>query len=113
LTGTFEEQYNHAGLVRSIRAAGEFDARSAETISSTHYFVRLRNKDFNYSNNPTFYNNTNGQILTDEFVQDPHVYITTIGLYNDNSELLAVAKISSPLEKTFDKEALLRVRLDF
>jgi hypothetical protein len=113
LTGNYNEQYNHAGLVRAIVQGGEFNARSAETISSTHYFVRLRNKDFNYSNNPTFYNNTNGQILTDDFVQDPHVYITTIGLYNDNSELLAVAKVSSPLEKTFDKEALVRVRLDF
>jgi len=113
LTGNYNEQYNHAGLVRSIVRGSEFNARSAETISSTHYFVRLRNKDFNYSNNPTFYNNTNGQILTDEFVLDPHVYVTTIGLYNDNSELLAVAKVSSPLEKTFDKEALVRVRLDF
>jgi len=91
----------------------DFQARSAETISSTHFFVRLRNKDFNYSNNPTFYNNSNGQILTEDFVQDPHVYATTIGLYNDNKELLAVAKMSRPLEKTFDKEALVRVRLDF
>ena len=106
-------QYNHAGLVRSIVLGKDFQARSAETISSTHYFVRLRNKDFNYSNNPTFYNNTNGQVLNDDFVQNPHVYATTIGLYNDNNELLAVAKMSRPLEKTFDSEALVRVRLDF
>lgn len=106
-------QYNHDGLVRSIVLGGDFQARSAETIASTHYFVRLRNKDFNYSNNPTFYNNTNGQILNEDFVQDPHVYATTIGLYNDSKELLAVAKLSRPLEKTFDKEALIRVRLDF
>lgn len=112
-TGTPRPQYNHDGLVRSIVLGGDFQARSAETISSTHYFVRLRNKDFNYSNNPTFYNNTNGQILNDDFVQDPHVYATTIGLYNSSKELLAVAKMSRPLEKTFDKEALVRVRLDF
>lgn len=106
-------QYNHAGLVRSIVLGKDFQARSAETISSTHYFVRLRNKDFNYSNNPTFYNNTNGQVLNQDFVQNPHVYATTIGLYNDANELLAVAKLSRPLEKTFDSEALVRVRLDF
>jgi hypothetical protein len=111
--GLGNEQRNHAALFNSIKLGGDFQARSAETISSTHYFVRLRNKDFNYSNNPSFYNNTNGQILNEDFVQDPHVYATTIGLYNDNNELLAVAKMSQPLEKTFDKEALVRIRLDF
>jgi len=111
--GTPAPQYNHDGLIRSIVLGKDFQARSAETISSTHYFVRLRNKDFNYSNNPTFYNNTNGQVLNEDFVQNPHVYATTIGLYNDNNELLAVAKMSRPLEKTFDSEALVRVRLDF
>jgi hypothetical protein len=113
LTGTYREQRAHDGLLRSIKLGGDFQARSAETISSTHYFVRLRNKDFNYTNNPTFYNNTNGQILNDDFVQDPKVYATSIGLYNSKNELLAVAKLSRPLEKSFDKEALVRVRLDF
>jgi hypothetical protein len=113
LTGAGREQINHDGLVRSIVLGGDFQARSAETISSTHFFVRLRNRDFNYSNNPTFYNNTNGQILVEEFVDDPRVYVTSIGMYNDNNELLAVAKLSKPLEKSFDKEALVRVRLDF
>jgi len=107
------EQRNHDALLRSIKMGGDFQARSAETISSTHYFVRLRNKDFNYTNNPTFYNNTNGQILNDDFVQDPRVFATSIGLYNSKNELLAVAKMSRPLEKSFDKEALIRVRLDF
>lgn len=110
---TIREQRNHDGLVRSIKLGGDFQARSAETIASTHFFVRLRNKDFNYSNNPTFYNNTNGQILNEDFVQDPRVYATTIGLYNNSNELVAVAKLSRPLEKSFDKEALIRVRLDF
>ncbi len=113
VAATPAEQRNHDGLLRSIKLGGDFQARSAETISSTHYFVRLRNKDFNYTNNPTFYNNTNGQILNDDFVQDPRVYATSIGLYNSKNELLAVAKMSRPLEKSFDKEALIRVRLDF
>ena len=113
LTGVGREQRNHDGLVRAIVSGSDFQARSAETISSTHYFVRLRNKDFNYTNNPTFYNNTNGQILNEDFVQDPKVYPTSVGLYNSNNELLAVAKLSRPLEKSFDKEALIRVRLDF
>jgi hypothetical protein len=111
--GEGREQRNHDGLLRSIKLGGDFQARSAETISSTHYFVRLRNKDFNYTNNPTFYNNTNGQILNDDFVDDPRVFPTSVGLYNSRNELLAIAKLSRPLEKSFDKEALIRVRLDF
>jgi hypothetical protein len=113
LAGVGREQRNHDGLVRAIKSGSDFQARSAETISSTHYFVRLRNKDFNYTNNPTFYNNTNGQILNEDFVQDPKVFATSVGLYNNKNELLAVAKLSRPLEKSFDKEALIRVRLDF
>ena len=90
-----------------------FRARSAETIASTHYFVRLRNKEYNYSNNPTFSNTSTGVLVQSEFKNDPKVYITTIGLYNDSNELLAVAKLSKPVRKSFDEEVLLRVRLDF
>lgn len=111
--GTYYSQYNHWAFVRSIQLGADFQARSSEIISSTHYFVRLRNKEFNYTNNPTFYNLSNGTITNEEFVSNPKVYVTTIGLYNDNNELLAVAKTSKPIEKSFEKEALIRVRLDF
>lgn len=110
--------YNHAGLVASMRNAVltqtfEFRARSAETISSTHYFVRLRNKEFNYSNNPTFRNPDDNTLIQSDFKKDPRVYITTVGLYNSRNELLAVAKLSKPVKKSFSEEVLLRVRLDF
>jgi len=94
-------------------SASDFQARSAEHVSSTHFFLRLRNTDFNYTNNPTFFNETDGSILNSDFVQDPQVYVTTAGLYNDANELLAVGKLSQPLRKAFDREALIRVRLDF
>jgi hypothetical protein len=110
--------YNHAGLYVSLRQAlqlgdEEFQARSAETISSTHYFVRLRNRDFNYSNNPTFSNVEDGTLTQPEFREDPTVFVTSIGMYNDNNELLAVAKLSKPVRKSFAEEILMRVRLDF
>jgi len=44
---------------------------------------------------------------------DPKVYITTVGLYNDNNELLATAKLSKPVQKSFDRELLVKVRLDY
>ena len=93
--------------------ASDFQARSAETISSTHFFVRLRNKEFNYSNNPSFFNETNGAILNTNFITDPQVFVTTIGLFNDTNEMLGVAKLSQPSRKSFDRELLIRVRLDF
>jgi hypothetical protein len=91
----------------------EFRGRSAETISSTHYFVRLRNRDYNYSNNPTFRNPDDNTLRWTEFRTDPKVFITTVGLYNDTNELLAVAKLSKPVRKSYSEEVLLRVRLDF
>jgi hypothetical protein len=118
--GTNLSAYNHNGLYVSLQLAvaspayvDGFRARSAETISSTHYFVRLRNRQYNYSNNPTFYNPDNGAIIQSDFKQNPRVYITTVGLFNDQNELLAVAKLSKPVPKSFDEEVLLRVRLDF
>lgn len=116
--GSERSAYNHAGLFVALNLATSgsgkpFKARSAETISSTHYFVRLRNKQYNYSNNPTFYNPDTGALIYADFRNNPKVYITTVGLYNDQNELLAVAKLSKSVPKSFDEEVLLRVRLDF
>lgn len=106
-------QFNQGLLFDAIEAGGSFFARSAENISSTHYFVRMRASEFNYSNNPTFFDEVNGAIKNVGFIQDPRVYITTIGLYNDNNEMLAVAKTTQPIQKAFDREINLKVRLDF
>lgn len=106
-------QYIHAGLFFAIKSGSDFQARSAENISSTHYFVRLRAKDFNYSNNPTYFDETDGTLTHTTFIQDPKTYPTTVGLYNDANELLAVAKLSQPVQKGFDKEVNVKVRLDF
>lgn len=106
-------QYNQVGLYNAIRLGADFQARSAETISSTSYFVRVRNQNYNYSNNPSFFDETTGNLLNSTFIQNPQVYITTVGLYNDSNELLAVAKLSKPTGKSFDTELLLRVRLDW
>lgn len=110
--------YNHAGLYSALRNAiynttYEFRARSAETISSTHYFVRLRNRNYNYSNNPTYRTPGTNTLVQPEFKDDPKVYVTTVGLYNNNNELLAVAKLSKPVRKSYAEEVLLRVRLDY
>ena len=85
---------------------------SEEKISSQFYFVRAKNKEFNYTTNPSFID-TNGNLNFTSMVDNPVVYITTIGLYNDANELLAVAKLSQPVTKDFTKEALIKVKLDY
>lgn len=92
---------------------GSFSLNSQETITSDFIFCRARNGEFNYSENPSFISGSTGTILYDAFIQNPQTYITSIGLYNDNNELLGVAKLSKPLKKDFTKEALVRIKLDF
>ena len=106
------EQQNHHRLVNSIKLGGDFQARRTENVSTQHFFVRATNREFNYSNNPT-YVNTNGTFAETSFETDPRTYITTIGLLNDSNELIAVAKTSQPIEKSFDKEVLIKVKLSF
>jgi len=106
------EQQNHERLVNSINLGGDFQARRTENVSTQHFFVRATNREFNYSNNPT-YVNTNGTFAETSFETDPRTYITTVGLLNDANELIAVAKTSQPIEKSFDKEVLIKVKLSF
>ena len=93
--------------------AASFTANSEETITSDFVFVRPRSSEFNYSENPSFISGSTGEVLYPSFINSPTTYITTVGLYNDTNELLAVAKLSRPLKKDFTKEALVRVKLDF
>jgi hypothetical protein len=93
--------------------SGSFTLNSKETITSDYVFIRGRNAEFNYSENPSFISGSTGAVLFDSFINSPETYVTTIGLYNDANELLAVAKMSKPLKKNFTKEILVRVKLDF
>ena len=92
--------------------------RKSEFVPSTNYFIRVKNKEFNYSNNPTFVSDgtdgqTKGTIIYPTLISNPRTYITTIGLYDSNNELLAVGKISRPTQKSFDNELLIKCRIDF
>jgi len=92
---------------------GGIQARSSEQVKSTYYFVRVKNAEYNYSNNPSFVTGTLGELFFSTMIQDPQIYITTVGLYNDRKELLATAKLSQPLLKNYTREALIKIKLDF
>jgi len=96
-----------------LEGGGDFQARRVENLSTSHYFVRAQNREFNFSNNPTFVTGSDGTFRESSFETNPKTYITSIGLMNDANEMLAVAKTSQPIEKSFDKEVLIKVKLDF
>jgi hypothetical protein len=100
-------------LLMAISGGMDFQVRRTENVSTSHYFVRANNREFNFSNNPTFVTGSIGAFVQPLFERDPKVYITSVGLYDDANELLAVAKTSKPIEKSFDKEIAIKVKLDF
>jgi hypothetical protein len=118
------EGNNHFALFRSISGSGTitnpltslpygFQARNSEKVTSTKYSVRVKYLDYNFSNNPSYVTGSNGDFAQPTFLNDPKAYITTIGLYNERTELLAVAKLSQPVLKTFTREANIQVKLDY
>lgn len=99
-------------LFEAIEREGYFKINNEEVISSLYVFVRARNDELNYSTNPSYITGS-GELRHDRMIEYPQTYFTTIGLYNDRNDLLAIAKLSRPQLKDFTKEALVRVKLDF
>ena len=81
-------------------------------LQSSIYFCRAGHNEFNYSGNPSYISGSK-IVVKDESTDTPVSYITTVGMYSEENELLAVAKLSEPLRKTPETEYVLRVRLDY
>jgi len=88
-------------------------ARNVKYKTTSHYFVRAYAPLFNYSNNPTFVSGSSNQIFDKCFIKEPQTYISSVGLYNSRNELLAIAKLSKPIKKTFDTDLLIKIRLNW
>ena len=112
LTYNINNRMVYQMLSSSAVVAPTCSLQNLESISSTYFFVRVRNSDYNYTTNPTVID-SNGNLLYSQLIYNPQTFITTIGLYNNSGDLLAVAKLNKPLVKDFTKELLLRVKLDF
>ena len=114
-----EDRHNHRRLYLAMSGAAAanssdgFQARNEEAVKSTFFFVRAKNGEYNFSNNPSYVTGSNGQMKQATFVGNPKTYITAVGLYNNDNELLAVAKLSKPILKSFSNEVLIKVKLDF
>jgi hypothetical protein len=101
-------------MFNAITSGSLFQARREEMVTSKHYFCRIPNNKFNKSNNPTILTHPTGSTIKEAFRGDKaKTYITTVGLYNDSDQLLAIAKLSQPILKSKSREALIKVKLDF
>ena len=98
------------GLRNSIR---DISFNNTTELNSTIYFCRASHNEFNYSSNPTFIDTTSKIRVKETSFDQPSTYITAIGLYSADNELLAVAKLSEPIKKTPENELTFRVRLDY
>jgi hypothetical protein len=81
-------------------------------LNSSVYFCRANHNEFNYSTNPTYLDGSQIRVKN-ETTDQPISFITTVGLYSADNELLAVAKTSEPIRKDPTNEVTLRVRLDY
>jgi len=104
--------FNIHKLLSSLQYGSNFILDSEEKVTSQYYFTRVKNSEFNYTTNPSFID-TRGNLRFQSMTDQPTVYITTVGLYSDGGELLAVAKLSKPLAKDFTKESLIKVKIDY
>ncbi len=108
---------NSFKLFTSISGSGTLGkyikARNVKYKTTNHYFVRVAAPLANYSNNPTYVSGSNGEFFHPCFDLNPQTYITSVGLYNDFNELLAVAKLSRPINKSFDNDVLIKIRLNW
>ena len=88
------------------------DFNNTIELNSTIYFARVNHNEYNYSSNPTYVSDSK-LVVKNNLSDLPVSYITTVGLYSPDNELLAVAKLSEPLRKDPNTELTLRVRLDY
>ena len=80
---------------------------------SKNYHIRIESDEFNFSNNASYVKDSSGNFKHIDFTREPKSYITTIGLYNENYELLVVGKLPRPIEKKFGKEYIINIRLEY
>ena len=107
---------NALRMVNCLRSRGAntaFRLRSEEDQTQENYFCRIRAEEYNFSANPTFTSGSKNKIRAADMHGNPQTFITGLGLYNSAGQLLAIAKLSSPLKKNFASEATIKVKLTY
>ena len=107
------EAADNAHKVVAGLSKGSVTLRSEEKQFIYDYFCRAKANEFNYSQNLTFWSGSQYDIRHSDMINNPQVYITEVGLYDDAGELMAIGRLSSALEKNFSSEAIVKVRLTY
>ena len=111
---TFTGSLSISGTANNVRSKWDNNSfQNTTELNSTIYFCRASNNEYNYSSNQTYLSESKIQVKNDNVAQPPVAYVTTVGLYSADNELLAVAKLSEPLKKDPSSELIFRVRLDY
>ena len=90
-----------------------FRLRAEEDQTQINYFCRIKPADANFSNNPTFVSGSKNKVRNTDMIGNPTTFISGVGLYNAMGQLVAVARLSSPLKKNFSSEATIKVKLTY
>jgi hypothetical protein len=104
---------DNANKIRTALQKGEVTLRSEEKQYIYDYFCRAKASEFNYTNNATFWSGSDYTIRHSDMVTNPQTYISEVGLYDTQNNLVAVGRLSSPINKNFSSEAVVKVRLTY
>ena len=104
---------DNAHKLATAISKGSLTLRSEEKQFIYDYFCRAKGNEFNYSQNLTFWSGSQYDIRHSDMINNPQVYITEVGLYDEAGELMAIGRLSSALEKNFSSEAIVKVRLTY
>jgi len=105
---------NNAGkFANVILKGGNLTFRSEEDQVKTSFFCRAPARDFNFSNNPTFASGSDNEFTIPSFEGNPQTFITTVGLYNPAQELIAVGRLSTPVQKNYHTETTIKVDITY
>tara|TARA_Y100000310_G_C20703883_1_gene832806 strand:- start:8080 stop:8949 length:870 start_codon:yes stop_codon:yes gene_type:complete len=94
-------------------AINSLSFKTLSNIKRSSFFCRAFNQEFNYTNNSTAISDSALGTISASLTGNPVTFITTVGLYNDDGDLMAVAKVAPPVKKTFDTEKVFSVRLQY
>jgi len=104
---------DNAWKIARAMELGSVTLRSEEQQYIYDYFCRAKASEYNLSENITFWSGSDYQIRHSDMVTNPQTYISEVGLYDTTGDLVAIGRLSSPINKNFSSEAIVKVRLTY
>ena len=104
---------DNANKIAVALQKGSVTLRSEERQYIYDYFCRAKASEYNLSQNLTFWSGSTYEIRHSDMVTNPQTFISEVGLYDNQNSLVAVGRLSSPINKNFSSEAIVKVRLTY